>query len=214
MKEDGILENRNKHLSWLVTCALMVALGVVFKTLLAIDLGPMLRLSFALVPAMTAGILFGPLSGFIVGALTDTIGFLIKPTGPWIISTLLAFGLSGVIPSLFVSHFRLKHEAQNGSTILEFSRSMNLESVRTYWRLQVGVLVSQIVCSMGINTLGIALVGGKGFIAVLATRWPAALIMAFVYPLIILAIVRAWKMVFKGLPETSWRLPSRAEKIT
>ncbi len=206
------MENRNKRLIWLISCALMVALGVVLKTLLAIDLGPTLRLSFALVPAMTTGILFGPLSGFIVGALTDTIGYVIKPTGPWIISTLLAFGLSGVVPALFVSHFSIKRETLDGSTFVEYTRTPNLESVHTYWRLQIGVLISQIVCSMGINTLGFALAGGKGFFVQLATRWPSSLIMAFVYPVVILAVVRAWKMVFKGLPGTDWRLGDKPAK--
>lgn len=207
------MENRNKRLILLVSCALMVALGVVFK-LFSINVSPTMRLGFGVVPAMTAGILFGPLSGFIVGIMTDTIGFFISSTGMWSPFTTLMYGLSGVIPALFVSHFNLSRETTDGASHLRYTRSLSFQSIRTYWRLQLGVLASQVICSMGINTLGLALIGGKGFFVLLAARWPASLIMSFVYPVVILAVVSAWRAVFKGLPDTSWSWSAGAVKST
>ena len=56
--------------------ALLVALGVVFSRLLAIDAG-VLRFNLGAVPVLLAGLIFGPLGGAVVGALADAIGGLL-----------------------------------------------------------------------------------------------------------------------------------------
>ena len=197
------MENRNPRLLLLVTCALLIALGVVLK-LFAIAVSPALRLSFALVSPMTAGILFGPASGFLVGALTDVFGFALRPTGAYTPVTTLMYAFSGVIPALFVSSFSLRREEREGRRVLCYSRTANFDALRTYWRLQIGVLVSQVLCSMLLNTYGQALLLGKAFIVLLAARWPASLLMAFVYPGLILLIVTAYRAALrKQLPATS-----------
>jgi riboflavin transporter len=196
------LENRNKRLILLISCAMMIALGVVLK-LFSITISPTMRIGFGLVPAMASGVLFGPLAGFVTGFMTDIIGFIIQPTGLWNPGTTLMYGLSGVIPALFVTRFQFKKQCKEGHNVINYSRSLDFASIRTYWRLQIGVLVSQIINSMLINTLSLALIGGKGFFVLLAARWPASLIMAFVYPVIILAVVAAYRAAFKNLPQTS-----------
>ncbi len=200
--------NRNRRLLLLVTCAMLVALGVVLK-LYSITISLTAKMSFAPVPAMAAGILFGPLAGLAVGALTDLMGFLVQG-GLYIPTTTIMYALSGVVPALFVSSFRLVRTA--GKTRL--IRTLNPRALKTYWRLQVGVLVSQIVNSLLINTFGLALINlssagqglslGQYFLSLLAVRWPMSLLMAFLYPVLVYGITVAHRAAFRSaLPEGS-----------
>ncbi len=202
--------NRNRRLLLLVTCAMLVALGVVLK-LYSISISLTAKMSFAPVPAMAAGILFGPLAGLVVGALTDVMGFLVQGGGLYIPTTTIMYGLSGVVPALFVSSFRLVR-AEGGKARLV--RTLNARALKTYWRLQVGVLVSQIVNSLLINTFGLALINlstagqglslGQYFLSLLAVRWPMSLLMAFLYPVLVYGITVAHRAAFRGtLPEGS-----------
>ena len=206
--------NRNRKLLYLVTCAMMIALGVVLK-LYSIPLSPTAKVGFGPVPAMTSGILFGPLAGFIVGALSDVIGFLVQGNGSFNPATTLMYALSGVVPALFVSDFRLLRAKGDDRETLHYTRAVNNRALQTYWRLQLGVLVSQIINSLLLNTFGLAILTyssqegltlGQHYLALLTVRWPMSIIMAFVYPVLVFAVLTAYRAAFRSLPETSVRL--------
>lgn len=88
----------------IVFYALFISLSVVLK-LLKIPI-PIIGLTFVGLPIIMAGILFGPTAGGIVGGLSDIIGYIIKPTGPFLPHFTLTAILTGVIPGLVLYFFK------------------------------------------------------------------------------------------------------------
>lgn len=88
----------------MVSCALLIALSMVLKLIFEvyIPLGgfPSLRINLTSIPIMLSGILFGPAAGFSVGAISDLLCFVIKPSGPYFPGFTLASALTGMIPGL------------------------------------------------------------------------------------------------------------------
>ena len=99
--------SKNVHSSILKlgVCGLLTALGVILGGLLSIPAMPFgsytLKIGFGVLPVLLAGVLFGPVYGGIVGALTDLLQALLFPKGaymPWFTLVGIFFGL---IPGLF-----------------------------------------------------------------------------------------------------------------
>lgn len=63
----------NKHLSQLVFCALLAAMTMIFKRFAVVNLD-WFRLSLENTPVLLSGILFGPVAGFVTGAVGDILG--------------------------------------------------------------------------------------------------------------------------------------------
>ena len=97
----------------LVTCGLLLALSVVLKIVFEvyIPIGglPTLRVNLTAIPIFLSGIIAGPVFGFAVGALSDILCFLIKPSGPYFPGFTLVSALSGLLPGLiFVFRDKIK----------------------------------------------------------------------------------------------------------
>ncbi len=123
--------------------AILIALAIVLK-LFGIDL-PAGKVSLFYIPCYLAGAFFGPFVGFTTGALGDLIGFIIKGGTPNPIIT-LGNGIMGFIVGVAFRIFpKLKPEI----------------------RLIIGVYISMLVCTLGINTLGLAVMYGSPSV----TRW-------------------------------------------
>jgi ECF transporter S component (folate family) len=92
----------------LVRVGLLTALSLVLKIVLEVYVPlagiPSLRINFTSVPIMISGILCGPLAGFVTGALSDLLGFAIKPAGPYFPGFTLSSALTGMIPGLIYKH--------------------------------------------------------------------------------------------------------------
>lgn len=88
----------------MVFLALLISMGVVLK-IFRIPV-PILGLSFTGFPPIIAGIIFGPAAGFIVGAFSDFLGFIFRPTGPFMPHFVLTAGLTGAIPALVLYFFK------------------------------------------------------------------------------------------------------------
>jgi riboflavin transporter len=63
------------------------------------------RFGFGSLPIVLSGILFGPIQGFIVGVLSDILGFFISPMGTYMPHFTLTSSLNGLIPGLVVHYF-------------------------------------------------------------------------------------------------------------
>jgi ECF transporter S component (folate family) len=83
----------------LVTLALLLAMSIVLDRVLGIQL-PNLRISFGYLPIILAGLLFGPLAGGIVGALSDALGYLTNPVFTYMPFLMLTPIIMGVVPPL------------------------------------------------------------------------------------------------------------------
>ncbi|MFZ2414157.1 MAG: folate family ECF transporter S component [Candidatus Cryosericum sp.] len=86
---------------------LMIALSIVLTRLMSLNIpiggGIGARIGLGHLPIVFAGIVAGPLSGALVGAAADLVGFAIWPSGPFVIWQITAISaLNGVIPWAFV----------------------------------------------------------------------------------------------------------------
>ena len=89
----------NKRLSTLVFCALLAAMTMIFKRFSVVNLD-WFRVSLENTPVLLSGILFGPIAGFVTGAVGDILGcffcgFAINPVIT--LGMALVGGLCGLI---------------------------------------------------------------------------------------------------------------------
>lgn len=78
---------------------MLVALSVVASMMPSLP-GPITK--FSGFPLLLGGLLLGPRTAFAVGCVTDLIGFVLRPTGPFFPGFTLTQGLTALIPALLV----------------------------------------------------------------------------------------------------------------
>ena len=119
----------------LLVTALALALGVVLGGLLSIPAMPLgsytLKIGLGVLPVIVTAVLYGPLYGGTVGALTDLLQALIFPKGAYMPWFTVIGALFGVIPGMF------------------FVKGQK----PTLKRIFVAVFSGQTVCSVVLNTL-------------------------------------------------------------
>lgn len=91
----------------LIILSLLVAMTFVLDRFLSF-ITPVMKVGFMFVPAMIAGILYGPLEGLIVYAVGDLLGALLIPKGAPLIGLTLCYALSGLVYGLFLNEKPLK----------------------------------------------------------------------------------------------------------
>ncbi len=143
-KEEKAKKNyKNKFLDarMMAYISVFVALSVVVNIL---RVG---SLSFGGFPIIFSGFILGPIGGFIVGAITDILSFIIRPSGQFNILFTLTSALTGFIPIVV---FRL----------LSFKND-NL----SFWKVFIGVATGQLITSVILVPIFLALFMGtdKGF---------------------------------------------------
>ena len=158
---------------------LMIALSIVLTRLLSLNIpiggGIGARIGLGHLPIVFAGIVVGPLSGALVGAAADLVGFAIWPSGPFIIWQITAISaLNGVIPWVFVK--------------LGWPRSRTA-------RIWIGVTVARLVLSVGWLPLVLKSVMGLPYWPVVAGQAAGSIVMipatAFFVDLLVKAYERS-----------------------
>jgi ECF transporter S component (folate family) len=108
----------------MVLMALLVALGIVLTRFLSLRfaIGSIegVRIGFGGFPAIFGGIILGPLAGGVIGAITDVLGFLINPMGPYMPHFTITAALTGAIPG-FIYIYMLKNKSTWINLILAIS---------------------------------------------------------------------------------------------
>ena len=113
---------------------------------------------------MMAGLWLGPLAGGLTGLIADILGCLIQGYTVNPIITLSAV-MWGVIPALFNPE-----GGKKGKKIL---------------MLSVSVVLTAIVCSLGLTTVGLVLINGYNLYSILLTRLTQFIVTVPVYCLLI-----------------------------
>lgn len=94
----------------IVRAGLFIAMSLVLKVMFEIYVPlagmPALRINFASIPLMLSGIVLGPTTGFLVGAIADIINFIAAPSGPFFPGFTLVSALSGMIPGLIFKYMK------------------------------------------------------------------------------------------------------------
>lgn len=99
----------------LVNLSLFIALAVVFRRILSIST-PLGDINFGGLPIILAGFIFGPVSGGVVGAVSDILGYPLSVQGPYFPHFTLTSALAGMIPAMIYNIF--KRDSQKPSFIL------------------------------------------------------------------------------------------------
>lgn len=92
----------------LVYMAFLIAISIVLTRLLSLRIAfggvEGIRIGFGGLPIIFAGILFGPLAGGIVGALSDLLGYFLNPMGAYMPHFTLTSFLTGFIPGMVICY--------------------------------------------------------------------------------------------------------------
>ena len=132
---------------------LFVAISIILSRFFAGDMIigglSVLRISFGPVPIYISGILLGPIYGAITGILADTLGYLVKPLGPYFPGFALNGALSGLIPGLLASYYN-----EN----------------KSWLRLFLIIAIAEAITSIMLTPLWLSMITGKAFIAFLPSN--------------------------------------------
>lgn len=157
----------------LVQCSLLVAISIILSRFfsLRIPIGEVeaLRIGFGTFPIILAGFLFGPIAGAMVGSVASLLGAIISGIGPPLPHFVLVAALGGVCPVIF---WKI------------------LGSRRNYVWLFISIGFSMMINTVGLVSFFMNDLFGVPYAFMLPGRFIAWLVMAPVYPYLLL---RIWK---------------------
>lgn len=114
------------YLSFLI--ALSIILTRIFSIRIAIGGVEGIRIGFGGLPIIIAGILFGPLAGGVVGAVSDVLGYFINPMGAYMPHFTLTSSLTGFIPG-FIVYYLFKQKINYLSLLISIAVGQAITSV-------------------------------------------------------------------------------------
>lgn len=152
----------------IVYIGLLIALEVILTRFLSIQT-PIIRIGFGFIPVALASIMFGPIWGGVSAALADIIGMALFPQGAYFPGFTFSALLSGVIYGIFLY--------KKPVTIL---------------RVSIAVLLVTLAVDLGLNTLWLSMIMGKGFYAIFVPRIIKSAIML---PIEVICIHSVWKYI-------------------
>ena len=91
-----------KQTQTITTAGLLLAIQMVLSSYGVIEVTDSLKISLAHLALAPTAILFGPVAAGLQGALSDLLGFIIKPSGPYFPGFTLTAALLGVIYGLML----------------------------------------------------------------------------------------------------------------
>lgn len=178
-------ENTRFSTKYITYAATFIALSVIFKmlgnTVSSIVIIPNMRLSFVYIPWVLSGIVLGPIGGVLTALISDVLGQLTIAVGGAVNPlTMLSNALFPLAPAL----------------LFKFAKRLP-----SWLKLLIGMLISMIVCTMGIGSAALfwqyEYYTSMNFFTYLFTiRWPQMIIIAinFVLCLAILPVIKRIKL--------------------
>lgn len=158
------MNNKKINTKSLVQAGFLVAISIVMTRFLYFFVPiaglPTIRISFGEIPLMISGLLFGPVVGGISGLAADLIGVVVNSQGAFHPGFILSSMLWGVIPGIFGMYFKSKAKNKNPFTVKNISLT---------------VAASFIIISLGLNTIWLSGLFGKGFMVLFPGRVIAAI---------------------------------------
>ena len=129
--------------------AMLIALAFVLERLVPVINVMTIRVSFAFVPMMICGMIFGPLWGAAAFGIADILGWPIMGLTP-IPLILLSRIVQGFIYGLI----------------------LHREDIKIWPHSVINALSTQVICSMGLTTLGLVQLTGSPYFPLLISRLP------------------------------------------
>ncbi len=137
-------ENKFLTVRTMVYLAVLTAIQIVLARFLSINMWNF-RFGLSFVPLVICGKMFGPKGGMIQSGLSDFLGAILFPTGQYF----PGFTLTGVLNGFLYGYFLQKPTKKNVFLL---------------------ILLSELVCSLLINTFWISVLYGSPFVSLLSTR--------------------------------------------
>lgn len=142
----------------LAKVAILITLAVVLTRVLTVINSPYLKVGLGFLPVALCGMLYGPAYGMICGAISDTIGAILFPTGDFFIGFTITAALNGLFFGLFLNRGKIG------------------------WKQVACVIVTNcLILSLGANTMMISYWYGVRMQALFFTRLPQVVITAVAY---------------------------------
>ena len=142
-----------KQVSTISVAGMLVAISVILA-FFKLAITQTLQVSFAFLPVAGGGMLFGPVVGGMIGAVSDVAGFVIRPTGPFFPGFTLSAMVTGAL----------------------FGQLLYRKPV-TVKRVVTACVLNSVLVNWVLNTVWLSLLYGNGFIVLLGARIIKNLIM-------------------------------------
>ena len=152
----------------IVFCGVMGALSVVLSFVGSIRINPYMKIGVSEIPNLMIDYLMGPVVGGVFGAVMDFLKFLIHPDG----SFFPGFSLSAAVAAVIFGIFLYKKKI-------------------TFWRLLISEILVKLIVNIGMNTLWLDMLYGKGFLAILPHRIVSNLIQLPIDVIVLFAVLSA-----------------------
>jgi len=156
----------------LVTLGVLIAMEIILSRFLSLSAWN-IKIGFSFVPIAIAAVAYGPVAAGVVAGLGDLIGAVLFPIGAYFPGFTLTAVLTGIVLGLF------------------------LNKRQTIGRVLGAVAVNQLVLSLLLNTLWIAILYGSAYGPLLLTRVLQCLILAPVQLVVIGSITKVIKLYIR-----------------
>ncbi|MCR5488036.1 MAG: folate family ECF transporter S component [Lachnospiraceae bacterium] len=151
----------------IITTAGMLLAAAVVLGFFKIPISQVVEIRLQFLPVAAAGMLLGPFWGGVTGALSDILGYMVRPTGPFFPGFTVSAAIQGVIYGLIL------HGKE--------------ASIR---RIILSQAVDLICVSFFLNSLWLSMLYGQGFLAVFTARIIKNLVMFPINTFLLMAVMR------------------------
>ena len=143
-----------KNLRSLCVIAILIALDLVLKTFLNVQITDDLKLSFAFVAVAAIGMLYGPTAAGLACMVTDVLGYFLKPSGSFSPLFTVIEVTGGVIYGCLLYNFNpIKLDFSGGN---KFGRSL-IENWRAVLRIVLAKVLVAVICNLIMTPLAITI---------------------------------------------------------
>lgn len=152
----------------LVFVGLLIAMEIILTRFFAFQT-PTLRIGFGFIPIALSSMLFGPVIGGTTAMLSDILGMMIAPKGPYFPGFTLSALLRGVILGLFL-----------------------YKKEKSVCRVGAAILTTTLFVDLGLNTVWLSMLTGKAAVALIGERLLKSVVM---FPVQVLMIPVVWNYI-------------------
>ena len=178
--------------------AMLVAIGVVLS-MVRIPLSTLTEVTLTGIPIAVGGFLFGPVMGFIIGAMIDVTGFIVAPKGPFFPGFTISTGLIGMIYGLFLYRKWWDKKgaepaaAQGAEPAAAPTAGKNIlhdDRKGLAVRVVISHVIKTLAVSLCLNCIWLSLFYGMAFVAVFIASLPKELINIPIESFLIYSVIR------------------------
>lgn len=161
-----------KNVKTLTLSGMFIALSVILG-FLNLPINQFIEIRFGSLMLAVSGMLLGPGISSVIGALSDIIAFIVKPTGPFFPGFTISAAISGII----------------------FGFLLHKKEI-TIWRIFFAECIHTLIVGFILNSLWLSILYGNGFIAVVSSRALKEIIMLPVNTILLTLIIKSTSKVF------------------